>query len=153
MPTILPTEGQVQPPTSQVNLTGMGMGGFLAELKGMLLKGGPKKASIPTPVPRRFADKWRPVLGKPTVSAATAASVLIHQQKARETGTQPISSTVLAETGVDTPGQLEGPSASASTPVGPDVQPVKQVDPDASDSTQVAMEANEDMATGVVESA
>ena len=62
------------------------MGGFLAELKGKLPKGGPKKASMPTPVPRRSAGKWKPVLGEPTPSTATAASVLIPQQKVDRDG-------------------------------------------------------------------
>ena len=56
-PAEVPTSELMQTPTSQANLTGMGMGGFVAELKDMLPRAGPKKVSVTTPVQRRPAEK------------------------------------------------------------------------------------------------
>ena len=148
-----PMVEQAQPLTSQTNITGLGMGGFLTELKGMLPKGGPKRAPNLTPVPQRPGSKWKPVLGKPTPSTATAASVLVPQQKVGGTGAEPITSTIQMETSVDMPGQPEGLSVEALTPVVPDICPTEPVDPDTSGTTQVAAEATEDIARGEVESA
>ena len=47
----------------------------------MLPKARPKKAPVQTPIPRRPGGKWIPVLGKPTPSVVTAASVLVPQQE------------------------------------------------------------------------
>ena len=59
------TVGQVPNPSSGTNPAVQSMGGFLADLKGMLPKARPKKAPVPTPIPRRSGGKWIPVLGKP----------------------------------------------------------------------------------------
>ena len=145
----IPIELSEQPPTSRLGTEGMGMGGFLEELRGMLSKSGQKKALIPMPVPRRSSGKWKPMLGKPTISTATAASMLVPQQRAPETSVQPGLDPVPMEVVVDTPRPQEGPSAPVSVPTGLDVRPAEPTDPPIPDNTQVAAEVMEDVAVRV----
>ena len=147
------TVGQVPPPSSETNPTVPSMGGFLAELKGMLPKARPKKAPVPTPIPRRPGGKWIPVLGKPTPSVVTAASVLVPRQKTGGGSTESTRSIAPQRTDEDTSIWLEGSSVAVPAPATLEVHQTEPVILDALDSTPVPAEAVEDVATGNVEMA
>ena len=89
--------------TGQEDTALASVGGFLAELRGRVPKGGQRGTAVPTPIPRRSAGKWKPVLGKPTIPTATAASMLMPQQKTMEEEVQSSSGPVLMEAVVETP--------------------------------------------------
>ena len=123
------------------------MGGFLVELKGMLPKARPKRAPVSTPIPRRPGGKWIPVLGKPTPSVDTAASVLVPQQKMGGESTESTRSTAPPSQAEDTPSRLEGTSVVVSAPVTLEGHQAEPVALGAPDGAPVPAEAVEDIAT------
>ena len=147
------TVGQVPPPGRETNPTVQGMGGFLAELKGMLPKAGPKKAPIQTLIPRRPGGKWIPVLGKPAPSVSTAALLLVPQQKTGDASKESTQSTALTRTDQSAPTGLEEPLLVAPAPATRGVCQTEPILLDAPDSTQVPVGTAEDTAAGSVETA
>ena len=145
------TVGQVPNPSSGTNPAVQSMGGFLADLKGMLPKARPKKAPVPTPIPRRSGGKWIPVLGKPAPSVATAASLLVPQQTMGGTSRESAQGTAPTRTDQSAQPGLEGPSVAVPASVTSGVQQAEPVLPDAPDSTQVPVGATEDTIAGDVE--
>ena len=75
-PAAMPIKEPTQPATSQANITGIGLGGFGVELRGLIPKGGPKWAPIATLIVRRSGPKWSPMLKEPTMPMVIAAMLL-----------------------------------------------------------------------------
>ena len=126
--------------TGQEDIALPSMGGFLAELRGRVPKGGKRGTVVPTPIPRRSAEKWKPVLGKPTILTATAASMLMPQQKTTEEEAQSSSDPVPMETVVEAPAPLvEVPMAEIASK-GTKVQLPGVDEPSLPDSTRVTTE-------------
>ena len=147
------TVEQVPPPSREANPTVPSMGGFLAELKGMLPKARPRKAPVQTLIPRRPGGKWIPVLGKPVPSVTTAASLLVPQQKTGDASKESTQSTTPTRTEQSAQPGLEGPLVAAPAPVTLEVHQTEPVVLDAPDSTQVPVKMAEDTAAGGMETA
>ena len=136
-------------PTGQEDIALPSMGGFLAELRGRVPKGGKRGTVVPTPIPRRSAEKWKPVLGKPTIPTATAASVLMPQQKTTGGEMQSSSDPVPVETVVEMPAPLvEIPTAETAS-TGLEVQLPGADEPSLPDSTRVTTEGTDSVVAGV----
>ena len=95
MPALPPTTGQ-----EDVALTIMG--GFLDELRGRVPKGGQRGTVVSTPIPRRSADKWKPVLGKPTVPTAATIREYMDRMNALEVYMEPFDA--MTESNEEYPG-------------------------------------------------
>ena len=130
-------------PTGQEDIALPSMGGFLAELRGRVPKGGKRGTVVPMPIPRRSAGKWKLVLGKPTIPTATAASMLMPQQKTTEEEAQSSSDPVPMEAVVETPAPLvETPTAEIASKR-MEVQLPGADEPSLLDSTRVMMEGTD----------
>ena len=143
-----------EPPltTGQEDVALATVGGFLAELRGRVPKGGQRGTVVSTPIPRRSTDKWKPVLGKPTVPTATAASMLIPQEKAVEEEVRSSVDPVPMETVTETLVPRVEATVTEAVSTGPEIPPQGIAEPSLPDSARVTTEETETVVAWVTDS-